>query len=58
MNTLIIGVAGSGKTTISNELFRRVYKSHNMDSVEGLSAWVDLSTGKSDPDFKIESADD
>jgi hypothetical protein len=58
MNTLITGVSGSGKTTIAAELSRLGYDARNMDSVEGLCAWVDLSTGKPDPDFKIESADD
>lgn len=58
MNTLITGVAGSGKTTMASELSKRGYHSLNMDAVEGLSAWVDLSTGEPDPNFKRNSAED
>lgn len=58
MNTLIAGVSGSGKTTLAAELTKLGYDARNMDSVEGLCSWVNLSTGIPDPDFKIESADD
>ena len=58
MNTLITGVAGSGKTTIASGLTTRGYDARNMDSLDSLCSWVDLSTGKSDPNFKRNSASD
>jgi gluconate kinase len=58
MNSLVTGVAGSGKTTIAAELTKRGYDARNMDAIEGLCSWVDLSTGQSDPNFKRDSAAD
>jgi len=58
MNTLITGVAGSGKTAVGYELDRRGYDALNMDTFKGLCPWVDLSSGLSDPDIKRESAED
>lgn len=58
MNTLITGVAGSGKTTIAAELTKQGYDARNMDDIEGLCSWIDLETGKPNPHFERESADD
>ena len=58
MNTLITGVAGSGKTTIAAELTKRGYYALNMDSINGLCSWINLSTGKSDPYSERISAGD
>lgn len=58
MNTLIVGVAGSGKTTLAKELASRGYEAHNMDSIEGLCSWVNLETGEPDPNFDRKSAAD
>ncbi len=58
MNTLITGVSGSGKTTIAAELTKLGHNARNMDSVEGLCAWINLATGQPDPDFQRLSVDD
>lgn len=50
MNILITGVSGSGKTTIASELSSLGYHAINMDSVDGLCSWVDLSSGEFVPD--------
>lgn len=50
MNILITGVSGSGKTSIAAELNKLQYDALNMDNIEGLCSWVNLATGKSEPD--------
>lgn len=54
---LITGVAGAGKTTIASQLNKLGYDARNMDSINDLSSWVNLSTGESEPNFKRDSAD-
>jgi gluconate kinase len=58
MNVLITGVAGSGKSTIAAELTKRSYTAYNTDSIKGLCAWVELATGKPNPNFERNSAKD
>jgi adenylate kinase family enzyme len=43
---LITGVSGTGKTTIAKELQVRGYSAYDMDSVPGLGAWIERTTGK------------
>ena len=57
MNMLVTGVSGSGKTTIASELNRLGYDARNMDAIDGLCSWVNLSTGEPDPNFMRDSAD-
>lgn len=54
---LITGVSGSGKTTIATELIKLGYDARNMDSIKGLCSWVNLSTGKSEPDNRENAPD-
>ncbi len=58
MDVLITGVSGSGKTTIAATMKKRGYNASNMDSIGGLCSWVDLATGKPDPNFKINDVTD
>jgi len=57
MNVLITGVSGSGKTTIAAELVKRGHDARNMDAIEGLCSWVNLATGKSEPDNREKDPD-
>lgn len=43
---LVIGRAGSGKTAVAKELFRRGFAAFDADDVPRLSAWIDLATGE------------
>jgi adenylate kinase family enzyme len=58
MNILITGVAGSGKSTIARLLQARGYTAYDTDTLDGLSAWIERSTGKPDPDFNPKGAED
>lgn len=42
---LITGMAGSGKTTIINELLKRDYTAFDLDAI-GVCSWVNKNTGK------------
>lgn len=46
MKILVTGRAGSGKSAIARELFRRNYTAFDTDKVSGLSQWVDSRTGQ------------
>lgn len=43
---LITGRAGSGKTTVANELLKRGYTAFDADKVPSLSTWVNSKTGE------------
>jgi dephospho-CoA kinase len=43
---LIIGVAGSGKSSLCNELRNRGYKAYDIESIHGLFNMINKSTGK------------
>jgi dephospho-CoA kinase len=43
---LVTGVAGSGKSTVCRELQRRGYAAYDIESITGLFAFVDKTTGK------------
>lgn len=47
----ITGIAGSGKTSASNELAKRGYKAYNIEEAEGLFEMRDKRTGKSFEDY-------
>ena len=42
---LIIGVGGSGKTTVIHSLQKRGYAAYNTDTVPGSMRWEDMRTG-------------
>ena len=43
---LITGIAGSGKSTISDELKKLGYKSYDIEKVDGLFEMIDRNTGE------------
>ncbi len=48
----ITGLSGSGKSTISEELKKRGFESHDADS-ENFNAWYEIKTGKPIKDDKL-----
>jgi adenylate kinase family enzyme len=46
MKKLIIGRAGSGKSSVARELLTRGYDAYDADKVPGLARWEDAKTGQ------------
>jgi adenylate kinase family enzyme len=45
MKCLVIGRAGSGKSSVAHELKERGYNAYDADKLEGLARWEDAITG-------------
>lgn len=48
---LITGVAGSGKSTVCQELKKLGYKAHDIENMRGLFEMIDKKTGKPTKDY-------
>jgi len=55
---LITGVAGTGKTTICNELARRGYQAFSIEDIDGLYSRLDKRTGRPFKDYDANNLED
>lgn len=55
---LITGVAGTGKTTICNELAKRGYQAFSIEDIDGLYSRLDKRTGQPFKDYDANNLED